>query len=355
MFLCHWCGEIENIATVFDDYVKLCKNCVALLPKEVMPVSRIQPLDAREGFTFGCDPEVFIKNKDGVHVTAEGLIPGTKAKPYPVQLKGETVGAVQVDGMAAEFNIPPVSNFRDFNRYIEATMKILEGMLPEGHTIDIVPAVTFSEEEFNRAPDKAKELGCSPDYNAWEGKVNPPPKSPNNPFLRTASGHLHLGWTKDADFADPQHVMNCCDIVKQLDWYLGGWSVTVDTDPTRRILYGRAGACRLKDYGVEYRTLSNFWISSRERRLAVWNRMQMAIEAMAKGFLPDKATVNQNRLLQESINMTSLNSSLAAKYPYPLTSMAKPEPAKKAKGVPVPGIDFAQYLSFTQASESTWG
>jgi hypothetical protein len=281
------------------------------------------PLDAREGFTFGCDPEIFI-TKNGVPVTAEGLIPGTKIAPHPVQDEtGETVGAVQVDGMAAEITIPPVNTFRDFNRYIEGTIGILKKMLPPEHDLLFVPAVTFGEEEFNSAPDKAKELGCSPDYNAWEGTVNPPPKDPDNPFLRTASGHLHIGWTQGADLSDAQHVMNCCDIVKQLDWYLGGWSLAIDKDPARRRLYGRAGACRLKDYGVEYRVLSNFWITSRDRRLAVWNRMQQAIDTMAKGFIPERADPAYNKLLRVCIDQTEMNSTLMAAFSFPLKTLTQ--------------------------------
>jgi hypothetical protein len=272
------------------------------------------PLDAREGFKFGADPELFVF-KDGVPVTAEGLIPGTKAEPHKVEC-----GAVQVDGMAAEFNIDPASSFKDFNHNIEAVMKQLEALLPPSHELRAVPAVTFDKEVFDAAPEKAKELGCQPDYNAWKGQVNPPPKDPNNPFLRTASGHIHIGWTEGADLSDPQHIMNCVDLVKQLDWYLGGWSVKVDADPTRRQLYGRAGALRFKDYGVEYRVLSNFWITSRERRLAVWNRLQYAIEAMSKSFMPDNPSA-YNTLLQESINSSVLNAQLAKQFKYPLISL----------------------------------
>lgn len=272
-------------------------------------------LDAREGFTFGCDPELFVYNAEGVAVSAEGLIPGTKAEPHKVE-----GGAVQVDGMAAEFNIDPVSTFKDFNRNIELVMKQLGEMLPEGYELRAEPSVTFLPEIFDAAPDTAKELGCSPDYNAWTGQVNPPPKDRNNPYLRTASGHIHIGWTEDADLADTQHVMNCCDLVKQLDWYLGGWSVKVDKDPTRRRLYGRAGACRFKDYGVEYRVLSNFWVTTRDRRLVVWNRLQQAIEAMSRTFMPDKASA-YNSLLQESINTSRMDPFLTRNYRYPLVSM----------------------------------
>jgi hypothetical protein len=285
-------------------------------------------IEAKEGFKFGCDPEAFVLNtKTGKHVTAEGLIPGTKTDPHPVKH-----GAIQVDGMAAEFNIDPVDNFKDFNRNIQAVINQLQKMLPPDHVLDFIPSVVFDEKIFNASPDKAKELGCSPDFNAWTGDVNPPPAGADNPCLRTASGHIHVGWTEDGDLTDEQHLMNCRDLVKQFDWYLGGWSTTVDTDPTRRQLYGRAGACRYKTYGVEYRVLSNFWVVSRERRLAVWNRMQLAIEAMAKQFMPD-CVISQtyNSLLQTGINESSLHPDLVRSYAYPLVADERPTMVKRPR------------------------
>jgi hypothetical protein len=290
---------------------KAVKKC--LNKEEEMPV-----LTAKEGFMFGCDPEGFIKDSaTGKHVSAEGIIPGTKEEPHRVQY-----GAVQVDGMAAEFNIDPVDNFKDFNRNIQAVINQLEKMLPKGLELDFVPAVTFDPEIFDASPDKAKELGCSPDFNAWTGDINPPPKDEANPYLRTASGHLHVSWPGGPfELDDLQHLMNCNDLVKQFDWVLAAWSLKLDPDPTRRRLYGKAGACRYKTYGVEYRTLSNFWITSRDRRLMVWNRMQLAINAMAQNVFPEKARAAFNSLLVESINTSKLDTTLVRNYPFPLVSV----------------------------------
>jgi hypothetical protein len=236
------------------------------------------------GFTFGCDPEMFIRDHNGRAVSAAGILPGTKTEPYRVD-----GGAVQVDGMAAEFNIDPSSSFEEFNSNISKVLKTMEKMLPTGYTYDYSPHITFDKEVFENAPDEAKELGCSPDYNAWTGEVNPPPAFPQSPFLRTASGHLHIGWTDDAEQSDIQHLANCNDLVKQLDYYLGGWSLKYDQDGVRRKMYGRAGACRYKPYGVEYRVLSNFWVPTRDRRLNVWNRMQQAIWDMSPLYVPERA------------------------------------------------------------------
>lgn len=52
-------------------------------------------------------------------------------------------------------------------------------------------------------------------------------------------------------------------LVPLLDILLGNTSVLIDRDPhaaERRKVYGRAGEYRLPKHGLEYRTLSNFWL-----------------------------------------------------------------------------------------------
>lgn len=273
------------------------------------------PIEPMKGFSIGADPELFVLDETGKPVSAAGLIPGTKEVPHKVE-----GGAIQVDGMAAEFNIDPCTSFTEFNDRIKLVMKQLQGFLPTGYTLSAVPCIVFDEDVWDAAPEEAKELGCSPDFNAWTGTANPPPNCSSNPRLRTASGHLHIGWTDDADMGDIQHILNCQDLVKQLDWYLGAWSLKMDPDPTRRLLYGKAGACRYKPYGVEYRVLSNFWLTSKERRLQVWNRLNQAIYDMRNMFMPDKAK-NYNEFLVSSIGTSERNRTLETQFRFPLMTI----------------------------------
>jgi hypothetical protein len=270
------------------------------------------PMKPIPGFKFGCDPEFFILNADGKIVSAHDLLPGTKDNPYKVDK-----GAIQVDGVAAEFNIDPAETFEEFDGNISTVMKTMLSMLPKGYKASVVPSVIFDEEEWARIPPSAKELGCMPDFNAWTESVNPAPR-PTVERMRTASGHLHIGWTEGASLDDVQHIMNCNDLVKQLDWYLGGWSLSQDADKDRRILYGRAGACRYKPYGVEYRVLSNFWITTKSRRLSVWDRMQEGIWEMSNRYMPGKASSMANAMLINSINSSMRNPDLESNYVIPL-------------------------------------
>lgn len=285
--------------------------------KPVVEFDETRPLAAKEGFTFGCDPECFVKDPKGRYVAAD-MIPGTKAHPYSVDC-----GAVQRDGFAAEFNIEPAKTFTEFDRNIKKVIQQLKGFLPRGYSLDFIPAVRFDKEVFDAAADDIKELGCTPDYNAWTGDVNPPPVLPEDPYLRTASGHLHIGFPH-ADKIDPsslQHILNCQDLVKQFDWYLGAWSLSQDPDPTRRQLYGKAGACRYKPYGPEYRVLSNFWVNDKAKRLAVWNRMQLAIEDMANAAIPERISPEVNEYLQKSINESALQPIVSDYGYYPIQTL----------------------------------
>ena len=269
-------------------------------------------LDLLPSFLVGCDPELFVLDPKGRYVSAAGMIPGTKEEPHIVD-----GGAVQVDGMAAEFNTDPVNNFEDFWTNIQKVMKQLQDFLPKGHTLSMVPSVTFDKDIFDAAPDDAKILGCTPDWNAWEMAINPVPDTEKTPYLRTASGHLHFGWTKDADVFDSEHMMHCFDLVKQLDWYLGAWSVGMDPDATRRLLYGKSGACRVKPYGVEYRVLSNFWLLNESVAQQTWMRSVAAIRDMSRRYLPN-AKKAHNQLVREMIDTSVYNKALASAYRNPI-------------------------------------
>lgn len=207
----------------------------------------------------GADPEVFVKDGTGF-ISAHGMIKGDKKNPYPVNN-----GAVQVDGMALEFNINPADNPEEFLNNINSVMGQLQAMVPE-HELQAIPTATFSDEVMKAAPKEALELGCEPDMNAWTGKENPTPDGGVN--FRTGAGHVHVGWCEGMDVNDPDHITACAMLAKQLDAYLGIPSLLFDKDDKRRQLYGKAGSHRVKPYGMEYRVLSNAWL--KDDRLKKW-------------------------------------------------------------------------------------
>ena len=218
---------------------------------------------------IGADPELFIQ-KDGKFVSAHGIIPGTKEKPYPVER-----GAVQVDGMALEFNIDPAIQFQEFEHNINTVLYALRAMVPSEYEFVVSPTADFDPEYMASLPKEAVELGCDPDYNAWTGQVNDRPEQ--HSVMRTAAGHVHIGWTKDADPHDDGHFTLCTEVSQEMDALIGIHSVLTDRDQKRRQMYGQAGAFRPKSYGVEYRVLSNYWIASPKEMEMVWHLSHLAI------------------------------------------------------------------------------
>lgn len=199
--------------------------------------------------SIGADPEVFLVDKNGKPISAEGKIGGSKLAPIPMVGLGAGF-MVQEDNVAAEYNIPPASSRTQFSGNILAGLKYIERISkPHGLKVVCSSALHFDWDQLNTP--HALELGCAPDYNVWTQENNPRPRPPNS--LRTAAGHVHISWKEPT--ADAAIVFG-----KALDVFLGLPSLLVTKPNDRRKLYGRAGAVRIKDYGVEYRVLDNFWL-----------------------------------------------------------------------------------------------
>lgn len=224
-------------------------------------------------FFLGCDPEVFVRDKKTkAFISAHGLIPGTKAAPHKVP-----GGMVQVDGMALEFGIDPARTEDEFTSSIVSVVQQLAAMLPRGLELAFCPIANFSQEIINNSPPEALELGCDPDYNAYTLERNPPPHL-TDPCLRSAGGHVHIGWGANIPFQHPTHLKDCAALTAELDLQLGAVSLFWDNDDKRRSLYGAAGAFRPKPYGMEYRTLSNQWLLKEELIRFVYRQTIKAVE-----------------------------------------------------------------------------
>ncbi|MDE3022863.1 MAG: hypothetical protein KGI54_13565 [Pseudomonadota bacterium] len=239
--------------------------------------------------TKGCDPELFLRDpKTGQMISSIGLIGGSKDFPQAI---GEGC-AVQEDNVAVEFNIPPSKSAEDFITSINFALNTIRQRAKElGLELCIEPSAVFDDVEL--MSPAAKEFGCEPDYNAWTGRENPRPKC-DNKNLRSAGGHIHVSVPDGVD---------SCRVVQAMDLFVGCQMLKFDTDTQRRKLYGRAGACRFKTYGVEYRTASNAWIVSDERIRWVWEQTEKAVD-WAETMPP--FTPEQGQRIQDCINNSDL-------------------------------------------------
>lgn len=233
--------------------------------------------------TIGCDPEFFAYDTERrMVVSAHDLVPGTKDNPSPLP----NGGAVQADGVAIEFNIPPASTGKEFADSISSALNDIRAIVPQKYAFVARAAVFFDPEYFKTLPDKVKELGCNPDYDCT-GKLKPTPTlSKDKECMRTGSGHIHFGWTKDEDVTDPNYIADCATFSTVLGGSLAytlaafsDYNVNTYSDYYRSTLYGSNGAFRPKPYGMEYRGPSNQWLNASP---TYWARLYQYCTAVFK-------------------------------------------------------------------------
>jgi len=249
--------------------IQTLTNTYSLYEEIVMKIAGFE-------FMIGADPELFIIEKaTGNLVSAHGLLPGDKKNPFKVPH-----GAVQVDGMAAEFNIDPAKTANEFVRNVKSVMRSLQKIVGSKYKLVAIPTAHFGKEMIDAQPQEAKELGCDPDFNAWTGRQNPTPEV-DTPY-RTGAGHVHIGWTNGQNINSQQHLDVCEHLIRNLDLYTTPF-LKMEDDVLRRELYGKAGAYRPKEYGVEYRTPSNVWLTDDRSIRLMWKLVRAAIKACVQG------------------------------------------------------------------------
>lgn len=260
-------------------------------------------MTSKTRFTLGCDPELFCVKGDAL-VSAHDLVPGDKANPHKV-----SGGAIQRDGLALEFNTDPVDHedFKSFEERILDVMKTAHKTLKaKGDDYGFKPGTTtavFDKSYYQGLPDSAKELGCDPDYCAYTSDPFEMNKRPDGDSgMRSAAGHIHIGWGSGIPIDNKEHMEICRSFVKNLDAFVGLGMTIIDRDPRRRELYGKAGAFRPKSYGVEYRTPSNAWIWSGANRRFVHRLITNAISDMMNG----EGSTAFDRMTKAGINVQEI-------------------------------------------------
>lgn len=210
-------------------------------------------------FTIGCDPEFFLRvRKSGKLISAIPHVTGTKHDPMTLP-KG---GNIQRDNVAVEVATDPANSMQAFVDNIMSTLSEAVKTLPQDTEIVAVASAKFDEKELEH-PD-AKVFGCDPDYCAYELIQNEAPYVDDVTF-RSCGAHIHVGTTGEDENAFLLEFEGKINVIKVMDCLHGVISAVLDATPEsidRRKLYGKPGSHRPKDYGVEYRVLSNYWLKS---------------------------------------------------------------------------------------------
>ena len=237
--------------------------------------------------SIGSDPELFLVDVNDEIISAVRKVGGTKKKPKALRKPGFFV---QEDNVLVEYNIPPQETKSGFVDAIQDGMELIKEIIPENHSLKIKASHRLHPRHLKSA--QARTFGCDPDICAWDRTTSVSDNAPTT--LRTTGGHVYIGYegvTEDLNFK----IAKACDIV------LGVPSMLLDLDHERRELYGKAGSFRHKPFGLEYRTLSSFWIANKELIEWVYDGTQAALRLVEYGII-DTITREEAEYVQLAIN-----------------------------------------------------
>lgn len=227
-------------------------------------------------FLIGADPEIFLRDKyTKEFISAHDLFPGTKKNPYKVDK-----GAVQVDGMAVEYNIDPVAGLKDWLYNHNAVQTQIREMLHNaaGEDLELVfkPWAMFDHSYFSIIPLENKLLGCDPDYGA-DGKEKVPTADLQQTPVRTAAGHVHIGWREDGDPLEATHFKKALGVALAFQ-KAPGFTAKTNQEKMRIQYYGAPPSFRPKPYGVELRSPSNLWVEKQPTQVKMFNIIMKKLE-----------------------------------------------------------------------------
>jgi len=205
--------------------------------------------------TYGHDSE-YVLSQGGVYLSALEVLPFVENE----------YGRIFPDNLNAEIAINPVTTLKEFHTNTVGLLKVSEDM---GFTNEYLPSVVYPESCLSN-PD-AFISGCNPDHDGYTMQENVAPDFANMDGTRSCGAHVH------ASIADLG--LNPFSYARWFDIYAALPLLFHEAPNTRRSLYGAAGCLRVKEYGVECRTLSNVWIHTEEKREFVWEAAHKAVEA----------------------------------------------------------------------------
>lgn len=257
--------------------------------------------------SFGCDPEFFF-SANGDIVGAENILPENGVVySNRMAVSGEShAGKIIIDGVQAELNpIPSTCRQLLANDISRCFIELDKISKSRGVDLDFSQTVEVKKGTFDKLSDKSKKFGCAPSKNA-HNKNSSIKINPSVYRKRSAGGHIHLGRTyaEDGSFSEPDRV------VKMLDILLGNTCVLIDRDKgniERRKSYGRAGEYRTPPHGLEYRTLSNFWLKNYVLFSFVMGLARMSVSIVKEDLDKEFLKVVEMKDVEKAINKNDFN------------------------------------------------
>jgi hypothetical protein len=248
-------------------------------------------LDPKNTPRFGSDPEGFFKQGDNI-IGSEKLIPENGISSYS--------GKVVRDGVQFELNPRSATSIEDLGKHVSGLFAALQKRLDKNPDVSICfdGLVDVSQEELASLSPATRKLGCNPSYNAYEDR--PITVDPMLYTKRSSGGHIHIGTSNENLMQQRTQAIYPFDIL------VGNTCVMLDRDPgaaERRENYGRAGEFRMPSYGLEYRTISNWWLRDYTLMNFVFSLAHIAYEFSFQSFNGNKELWDA---LAEKVNIKNI-------------------------------------------------
>jgi hypothetical protein len=238
---------------------------------------------------LGGDPEFFIEGPNGIE-GSEKIIPkdGLKLEKYRAaeikngaNVRNAKETYLKQDGVQCELNLAPQYCRAYLANEIANCFYTLRKNIKD-FKLNNKEVITMDKKTLDQLSENARKFGCAPSQNSYTGSENKIKVNASKYLIRSAGGHIHFG--KIGDYENKSKIIykDHRKIVEVLDIMLGCMCVLIDRDPwakKRREVYGRAGDYRLPKHGLEYRTLSNFWLKHYFIMSLVFGLARQAIEA----------------------------------------------------------------------------
>jgi len=276
------CGEVVsvhygwNIAKFRKDEITINGDVLKcgyyeINSRDIRAIANGAYVSVAAAVTFGSDPELFFV-KNGQIVPSNDVITTDG-------------GDVTRDGFQLELN-PQGHTCREIagSNIARALFRAEEIASNIGAELSIAVGVTVGDEAWKKSTFETRRFGCNPTSNVYQ-KINRLATGMRIRF-RSGAGHIHIGGLNAHEKADLPTIVKLMDIIG------GNTAVLIDRDENnahRRKYYGRAGEYRPKQYGLEYRVFSNFWL----RHYVLWS--------MASGLLRNAVGIYRAGLADDLI------------------------------------------------------
>lgn len=193
---------------------------------------------------IGYDVEFFLQGRSG-YIPAERIMSGTKGRAGAI-----AQGVVgHPDNIMAEIaSAAPFDHDQFASRIKHDLRKFRQHVAPVA--VCVVPGITVTN-EFLSSSKLAGEVGCDIDFQDGEPRDAIDTSVLGN--SRYAGGHLHFDTDLDIP---PDYCASVCDVMLAVTAIARG-----EKQGGRRGVYGLPGLYRPKPYGLEYRTMSNYWVT----------------------------------------------------------------------------------------------